>query len=254
MLKIISLLFFFASLEGAAKFVVLSPPKCGTHLITKALALLLDKKETCWLGDMPPNPIQQTERITREGGFAVAHNWDLSTLLELVNRGYKIVFLVRDPRDHAISVLSWSYSPNWGGPRGPLEIAKPEERLTELIIGRKGWCCYEYIRSRLNILELIPRRCCFIARFENLVGQKGGGTKQAQLKELRSLCQFLGHPCSEEKITQVADQLWGNSPTFRVGKIGEWKKIMTPYQIQLYKTFYQEELEYLKYEKNKRWD
>ena len=100
---------------------------------------------------------------------------------------------------------------------------------------------------------MIPRKYCYIARFENLVGPKGGGTKENQLKELRNLSHFLEHPCEDEKIETVADLLWGSSPTFRIGKIGEWKKLMTPNQILLYKTFYQEELEYLKYEKNKQW-
>ena len=47
------LLLIAFQLEGAAKFVVFTPPKCGTHLIAKALSLMLDKKATSWLGLAP---------------------------------------------------------------------------------------------------------------------------------------------------------------------------------------------------------
>ena len=135
--------------------------------------------------------------------------------MDLVQRGYKIIFLLRDPRDHAISVLHWSYSASWGGPKHIISIPNKDERLTELITGRKGWLCYEYIRSRMDILEWLPQRSIYIARFENLVGPNGGGTRQKQVKELNALCQFLNAPPNGEKF---ADQLWGNSASFRGGR------------------------------------
>ena len=71
MLKLISLLFLFSSLEAATKFVILSPPKCGTHLITKALVNLLDKKETSWLGDMPPIRSNKPNNSHVKGGLSL---------------------------------------------------------------------------------------------------------------------------------------------------------------------------------------
>lgn len=242
-----------SQLDAVCKFILLSPPKCGTHLIIKALTGITEKKETTWLGDMPADVVNLTEQVTAEGGFAVAHNWDLPTLLQLVQRGYKIVFILRDPRDHAISILDWSYKPNWGGPEHILKIANRDERLIELIAGTKGWSCYEFIKNRLKLLTCLPKTSIYIARFENLVGPKGGGSKEKQLNELRSLSKFLESEISEKNIEKVAARLWGNSPTFSIGKIGRWREEMTPFHIHIYKSIYQDELIYLKYETGREW-
>jgi hypothetical protein len=247
--KLISLILLLTSHLGATdKFVVLSPPKCGTHLIMKALSTLFDKQETAWLNKLPEDPVTATEQITSEGSFAVAHNWDINTLAHLVQKDYKIVFMLRDPRDHAISVLDWSYTPSWGGPKHITTIANRNERLIELISGSRGWTCYEFIKRRLNLLYMLPRQASYIVKFENLVGPNGGGSRQMQIKELRSLSKFLHSSISDEKIKEVADNLWGNTATFNVGKIGRWKEVMTPFHIMMYKAFYQEELMRLNYE------
>lgn len=193
------LLPLFSQLEATNKFVVLTPPKCGTHLLIKALSNLLEKEETRWLGSMPANCLNLTEQITHDNGYVVAHNWDLKSLKVLVKRGYKVIFILRDPRDHAVSVLNWSYCPNWGGPSHILNIPNREKRLNELIAGNQGWPCYEFIKSRLNTLKSLPKHSYYIARFENLVGPQGGGNRKKQIKELRSLCQFLNHDIDNEK-------------------------------------------------------
>ncbi len=251
---LIVLLLILTKLDAESKFVVLSPPKCGTHLLVKALSNLLDKQETTWLGDLPINAVELTEQITRDGGYAVSHNWDQKSLKDLIQKGYKVIFMLRDPRDHAISVLNWSYCPNWGGPLHILNIADRDERLTELICGsRGGWCCFNFIKLRLNLLKNLPKQSFYTAKFENLVGPKGGGSREKQIKELRSLSKFLNRAISEAKIEEVADSLWGSSPTFHIGKIGQWKKVMTPFHIEMYKFLYQNQLEKLMYETDENW-
>ena len=72
-------------------------------------------KETSWLSKLPDDAVNLTEQVTAEGGFIVAHNWEPPMLAQLVQRGYKIVFILGYPRTTALSVLDWSYTPSWGG-------------------------------------------------------------------------------------------------------------------------------------------
>ena len=118
-------------------------------------------------------------------------------------------------------------------------------------MGSKGWCCYEFIKSRLKLLTYLSKSSIYLVRFENLVGPKGGGSKQKQIHELRSLAQFLEY--EEKKFEKIADRLWGNSPTFSIGKIGRWREEMNPFHIKMYKSIYQDELIYLKYETSREW-
>ena len=134
-------------LDAVDKFVIYSPPKCGTHLITKAFNELLEVEGHRWLGALPVDAITRTERILDEGNFVVCHNWTLRELEAFVSKGYKIIFILRDPRDHLASVHHWSYCPNWGGPRHILKILDPDKRMEELILGHRGWCCYDFIRK-----------------------------------------------------------------------------------------------------------
>ncbi len=234
-------------LEAHDKFVVLTPPKCGTHLIVKALDGLVEKEATRWLGDLPENAQFLTVKITRGGGYVVCHNWNYDTLDSLIKRGYKVIFILRDPRDHLVSVLDWSFCPNWGGPKHILQIKDREERLRELIVGERGWRCYEFIESRLKLLSSLPSKYCFTVRFENLVGPQGGGSEEEQLKELNALANFINADVSQEKIEEVAENLWGNSPTFHIGMIGRWRYDMTPEQIELYHSIYRKKLRKLGY-------
>ena len=239
--------------ESSQKFVVLTPPKCGTHLLVKALCGLLDKESVRWLGQLPKNAVKLTNEISEDGKFVVAHNWNYRSLKDLNKNGYKIIFILRDPRDHAVSVLHWSYCPNWGGPKHIQRIIDANDRLEELITGSRGWSCYEFINSRLHLLQLFNPSQYHIVYFENLIGPKGNGSKELQLQELLSLSDFLDEDIHIDKIESIANELWGNSPTFHIGKIGHWKNVMNPHHIELYKSKYQNELEYLGYEKDNNW-
>ncbi len=94
-------------------------------------------------------------------------------------RGYKVIFLLRDPRDHLLSVLFYILNVGWqyeqlrtDFPFGQLSI---DEQIEEMITGQRYGICVpkEFIWNRLPWMNL-QSPPSFTAYFENLVGIKGG--------------------------------------------------------------------------------
>ncbi len=60
-------------------------------------------------------------------------------------------------------------------------------------------------------------------RFEDLVGEKGGGSRERQIRTLKNIAEYLEVPVSQEILGYVADNLFGGGGTFRKGQINGWK-------------------------------
>lgn len=252
------LLFIFSSkVEAHPPFVVFSPPKAGTHLVGKAMALLTDESPAYHLsriGESPSDLLSIVMSETERGEFTVAHHFTHHALTHLTQMGYKVIFVVRDPRDQLISVMHWLKKGQWRW----LPIARIEEEeelITELITGsttrwRSVEKCYLQFES---ILEEISQEKIYFAHFEKLVGAQGGGGREEQIEELRALAQFVEIPISSEAIESLADTLFGGTATFRQGQIGSWKESFTDEQKELFKERYQPLLERLGYEMDDCW-
>ena len=66
-----------------------------------------------------------------------------------------------------------------------------------------------------------------VVYFENLVGPKAGGSKEKQIDEIKRIANFLEVELSEEQVLSVADNIFGNTHSFRDPKIGRWKEFFT---------------------------
>ena len=75
----------------------------------------------------------------------------------------------------------------------------------------------------------------YTTTFEKLVGPDGGGTKEEQLSEVQNIANHIGVKISLEEAVQVANSLFGDTGTFREGKIGSWKKHFTEEHIKIFK-------------------
>ena len=58
-----------------------------------------------------------------------------------------------------------------------------------------------------------------LVRYEDLVGEAGGGSKDAQKKAIQSILNFLQIKQSDSRISGIIKQCYGVGPTFREGKI-----------------------------------
>ena len=90
-------------------------------------------------------------------------------------------------------------------------------------------------------------------RFEDLVGPRGGGSLECQLKEIKKIANHLRLDVDDQVIEKVADQLFGGTETFRKGQIGSWKDHFELRHKEAFKKIAGQLLIDLGYEKDFNW-
>lgn len=251
-------------LSAVDKFVVITPEKTGTHLLLRALTFLTGKEPLhIWDRAAEIDLIESyLDRAEAENRYFHMHAYALPSIMELFRiRGYKVIFLLRDPRDQLISLLfflrdwGWEYNEalRTSGPFGRLSF---DQQVEEMITGEKyGYQVpYEFIIRRLGWV-MVENPVSFKTYFENLVGEKGGGTRELQLRELKNLSQFIGLSYSEKEYEHIADNLygWTGLDNFRQGKIGSWQRYFSPRHMELFRQHFGRLLIWLEYEDDFEW-
>lgn len=147
-------------------------------------------------------------------------------------------FLLRDPRDMIVS-MAFMIKDGWEeGQHAPLE-----NLIYDFIDGRQK----NFIRWGVEVHEAYPllwelgvvgfyklylpwadEKKFYTVHFESLIGSKGGGSDELQIQEITNIAQHIGLTLPPEKIKAIRDELFGNSRTFREGKISGWQKYFTP--------------------------
>lgn len=221
----------------AAKNVrILTHPKSGTHLLNKCIRLITEKdKNVVW------------SRIEEH-----SNNMQHSD---------KMVTMLRDPRDWLISYFL--FQAHLGK---IISIHKSfDQILTEILIDTgKGFNsnlteprylnfktikqCYEGF-----FLPLFRSRRCYTTYFEKLVGEKGGGSLEAQMLEVKNIAHHLNINLTVEEIEEIAQKLFGGTPTFMKGLIGQWKLYFTEEHKKLFKKNSGSFLIQLGYESDNNW-
>ena len=104
-------------------------------------------------------------------------------------------------------------------------------------------------------LSFAETKNCLVVHFEHLVGAKGGGSDELQMKEIEQIAKHIGVDLDDLKAKEVAQNLFGDSTTFREGKIDGWKKYFTLGIKAAFKSVpgADELLVALGYEKDKNW-
>ena len=158
--------------------------------------------------------------------------------LENENSDLRIVFNFRDPRD---VLVSWF---NWMHPKTPHVMHKhhaymkkvyahfSDAELMDIFIRNDKFRQDEYNpleHFRLSrVLYFHPS--ALNVRFEDLIGSRGGGSDELQHQTIQELLNYLGASKTGAVVEDIFDV---NSPTFRKGMIGGYKKILTADQLQL---------------------
>jgi len=109
---------------------------------------------------------------------------------------------------------------------------------------------FKYLRS-LNDEYLI-------VRFENLVGEEGGGSRKLQLEEIYKIASYIGVKLFRKEALYLADHLFGtdekqHGQTFRKGQIGSWKKQFSEPHKKRFKELYNAYLIEYGYEVSDDW-
>lgn len=253
------LFLLFFPILAADNFVVITPEKSGTHLLTRAITFLTNKEVyNRWERTLPLNQLQESlAEANKTGRFLHSHLiYDTETKEALELEGYRIIFLLRDPRDQLISMLFYINDKGWGYKKLnrtlPFGLLAFDDQIEEMITGKLFGTSVpeDFIINRLGW-----KNTGLTVYFENLVGEKGGGNNILQLAELKRLASYLNISITDEALNAIADQVfgWEGLTTFRSGQIGSWKKHFTDKHKQLFKEIYGEELIRSGYESDFNW-
>ena len=113
-------------------------------------------------------------------------------------------------------------------------------------------------------------------RFEDLIGEQGGGGKKAQYEVIKKVAQHLGIRVdkklfkskyfkfnklekleigylNKKMLQKIENKLFGGTYTFRKGQIGEWQEYFTDYHKTIFKKVGGQLLIDLGYENDLRW-
>lgn len=239
-------------------FVIFSPPKCGTHLVGKALSLLVNENPAYYLTGIGDHSVLDGLNIIAseeaQGSFVVSHHFTNTLLKKLVNKGYKIFFVIRDPRDQLISAIHWLKEGQWYWL--PIsKISNPHDQITEAITGEiYGWQSVEScFLSFEKILSGLPSKSIYKVHFEKLVGTHGKGSDEEQAQEILAIANHIGLAISSEKLKYAAEHVFGGTTTFRDGSIGKWKLFFTADQKEQFRVRYNYLLMRLGYEIDSQW-
>jgi hypothetical protein len=152
-----------------------------------------------------------------------------------LSMNYKILFIIRNPRDVAISfcnhmVRDPDYNPYHDYFKKTL--SSTEERINAVLEGLvlPGGNVLAGLSKRLehSVGWWQTENVCSV-RYEDLIGPKGGGSEIKQIQQVQKLCMYLGIKYEQVRYKQLASNLFfPKARTFYQGTIGSHKKPFTP--------------------------
>lgn len=164
---------------------------------------------------------------------------------------WKAIVIIRDLRDVAVSLANWIE-------RSPA-LVKEGKEFTKLSWDQK--LTYTLNRMGQNIENInlwLKDPDVLIIRYEDLIGEKGGGSDSKQAETIQEIATYLNINLKEETLLDIQKNLFGNqdeyiSPTFYSGTIGKWKSNFKDHHKDLFKKLHSDQLILLGYEKDNNW-
>lgn len=244
---------------GRDKVVCITVPKAGTHLLIKSLTLMNiegieyqynEEKNQKKRVQAPYKKIDQSEQAAKIFTNLAGRMQKIprrSFLAHLpFEESYKSFFeefevtrflMLRDPRDQLISLAATASenlaNRDQGGHLSKILLDLIERKQRYLSWSPRHYAVdflwsvglVQFYRSYLKWAE-DPDVC--VVHFENLVGPQGGGTIEAQFQEIKKIAAHLNVTLSDEKIQYIAENLFGESNTFKKGQAKSWEKYFNP--------------------------
>lgn len=196
----------------------------------------------------------------QEGEYIIGHMPFSEQANKLIQKYIlKTITIIRDPRDMALSMLShikerpshmahtYLYS----------QLKTKNERLMAVVNG------YDNEFGSLAGLEAMYRSMllwgnqsgCILLKFEDLVGEQGGGDNSIQYDVIKSVINHLElvEQMSDEKILAMGFESFGKTTTFRKGQIGKWNELLDEKDKALFKGTLNNLLVELNYETGSNW-
>jgi sulfotransferase 6B1 len=236
----------------AERVITSSIPKSGTYLLANCIEELTKKTSYNCVKTFYTVPNQELVSLTKKH-FLITHlKHSPGHQKRLRNHKFKGIFIYRDPRDQLISLTFYTKS-------------KPHKWLEVQHLDFNG-LLMEFIRDGFSALgshginqfyrAFLPWKKVkdfYTVKFEDLIGPQGGGSQEAQLYAIQGIANHIGIKPSYNELERIAKKIFGNSPTFRKGEVGSWRKYFTQEHIQAFKETAGQLLIDLGYEKDLNW-
>jgi len=241
-------------------------PKCGTHLIDKLLPAMTDKYRVQFGGDPKfiLNIINQAKLNNKTVRLFCPYNHEAKNRLN--NNGYKLIAMIRDPRDALVSMLF--YMRKQAGLSPFRDFFRVDDNFDRLSIDKQLFSLMTPKKNGMSYLHYYKTRAYWAlqaeyltVKYEELVGSNGGGSDKLQLMTLIDIKDYLNLDISSEKIHEIAADIYKRygkpitveDKTFIPGQIGNWKTVLTADHKKLFKKILGQLLIDLGYEKDLNW-
>lgn len=236
-------------------FFVLTIPKSGTHLLLKLLYMMnpnmKSKQHLFTMSHLFPQlnwehfPGDNEEAKVLKDDFEVAMQYIKNlqyyaiahTNFSLLFKGfsenhpeYIPILQIRDLRDVLVSCVYFQ----WNCFEDELGPSTFDQKLLFLIRLRNQKTRKPIIRIYRYVEEAVSwmhQPNVFVCRFEDLVGEKGGGSQEKQESQIVAIANKIGVSLSDEQLSILTTNLFGKDAapegvtwTFRKGEVGIWRQ------------------------------
>lgn len=246
------------------KITIVTPPKCGTHLLNKVVKLLgvnVDKQLFHFYN----------EALKERGPFCEI----IGAPIKLKpNRKYITIY--RDPRDallsyvkhfqkkiiigkglHDIEKLTQSecvdaFLETWENPSSELWRGIPCKELRKYSL-----CFFSSLNAALELKNNKSKNLLAV-QFEKLIPKfSGGKSNNVRFKMVEKISKFISSNKSQKQISKIIPQIWGETQTFDNSiqkKVNKWQDSLSIEQIKKIKEQFNYLIMGLGYETNPNWD
>lgn len=163
----------------------------------------------------------------RPGGVLVSHlHWSAPAQAAVDGAGVKCVFLIRDPRAVVVSQAEF-IATQARHPQHAIFAALPglRERVLLAIRGNPE-TGFLSVAERLRAFSGWLGGSAHAVCFEDLVGERGGGSDERQRRAVEGLLGYLQASIAADAFDAILASLFSSaSPTFRRGSIDSWREV-----------------------------
>lgn len=233
------------------RLLAISIPKSGTHLLKQCLEEMpgfrLYHDGVLYPGVLgPTTPVPVRRRIerrraalTRMGGgcFALVHLPHSEEAERfLAENNFALALMIRDPRDVLVSYYYFARLKKRHSHHAVYNRLGEEEALRVAIKGHPELGVNRGIAGRIGPYLPWLRERVHLVRFEDLVGERGGGSGAAQRQAVEGLAALLGIELTEAQRNRICESLGRpRGRTLRKGRIGAWRTHFTEDHKRLFK-------------------